>query len=87
MTSFRSRLATIIFHLFHTPGHTTGQLAVHVPEEGLLFTGDTIFANCQTWFQVDESDPSAWLNSLRFLRTLDFEQIVPDMDLLWERAI
>ena len=27
-----------------TPGHTPGQLAVHVPEERVVFTGDTIFS-------------------------------------------
>ena len=29
---------------YWTPGHTPGQLAVHVPEERVVFTGDTIFS-------------------------------------------
>ena len=32
------------FHCLWTPGHTPGQLAVHVPEERVVFTGDTIFS-------------------------------------------
>jgi cyclase len=31
------------FELIHTPGHTPGQLAVHIPEERLAVVGDTIF--------------------------------------------
>lgn len=26
----------------HVPGHTPGSIAVHLPEQGVLFTGDTI---------------------------------------------
>ena len=32
------------FNLIHTPGHTPGQIAVHVPEERVVFTGDTVFS-------------------------------------------
>ena len=37
------RVGDHTFHLLHTPGHTPGQIAVHVPEERAVFTGDTIF--------------------------------------------
>jgi cyclase len=63
------------FNLLHTPGHTPGQLAVHVPEEGVVFTGDTIFSGCQTWLMT--SDVAQWLDALERIRTLDVEQIVP----------
>ncbi|WP_228978928.1 MBL fold metallo-hydrolase [Streptomyces sp. DH12] len=29
-------------HVLHTPGHTDGSLAVHLPRHGVLFTGDTV---------------------------------------------
>ena len=32
------------FNLIWTPGHTPGQIAVHVPEERVVFTGDTVFS-------------------------------------------
>ncbi|MGH9179361.1 MAG: MBL fold metallo-hydrolase [Acidimicrobiales bacterium] len=30
-------------HLLHTPGHSPGGVCLHVPEEGALFSGDTLF--------------------------------------------
>jgi cyclase len=61
--------------LLHTPGHTPGQIAVHVPSEGVVFTGDTIFSECQTWLM--NSDVMQWLDALERIRALDFQTIVP----------
>ncbi len=69
------RVGDHTFHCLHTPGHTPGQLAVHVPEEGVVFTGDTIFSGCQTWLMT--SNVPQWLDALERIRTLDFERIVP----------
>jgi cyclase len=63
------------FHLIHTPGHTPGQLAVYVPEERTVFTGDTIFSECQTWLMT--SDVEQWLDALEVLRSLDVDHVVP----------
>jgi cyclase len=63
------------FHCLHTPGHTPGQLGVHVPEERLVFTGDTIFSGCQTWLMT--SNVPQWLEALERIRTLDVDRIVP----------
>ena len=63
------------FNLLHTPGHTPGQLAVHVPEERVVFTGDTIFSGCQTWLMTSSVDD--WLTALERIRTLDVDWIVP----------
>ncbi|HSL98023.1 MAG TPA: MBL fold metallo-hydrolase [Candidatus Deferrimicrobiaceae bacterium] len=69
------RVGDHTFHCLHTPGHTPGQLAVHVPEEGVVFTGDTIFSGCQTWLMT--SNVPQWLDALERIRTLDVELIVP----------
>jgi len=69
------RVGDHTFNLLHTPGHTPGQLAVHVPEERVVFTGDTIFSGCQTWLMT--SDVDQWLAALERIRTLDFDWIVP----------
>jgi cyclase len=69
------RVGDHTFNLLHTPGHTPGQLAVHVPEEGVVFTGDTIFSGCQTWLMT--SDVAQWLEALERIRTLDADTIVP----------
>jgi len=69
------RLGRHTFKLISTPGHTKGQIAVYIPEEKVVFTGDTIFNNCQTW--MHEADPDEWLKSLKFLESLDVAFIVP----------
>ncbi len=32
-------------HVVHVPGHTHGSIALHLPEHGVLFTGDTVAAS------------------------------------------
>ena len=63
------------FELLHTPGHTPGQVAVFVPEERVVFTGDTIFSDCQTWLMT--SDVGQWLEALERIKELDFDFLVP----------
>jgi len=69
------RVGDHTFNLLHTPGHTPGQLAVHVPEERVVFTGDTIFSGCQTWLMT--SNVEQWLAALERIRGLDVDWIVP----------
>lgn len=63
------------FELLHTPGHTPGQIAVHVPEERVVFTGDTIFSECQTWLMG--SNVTEWLSALDRIAQLDVDWVVP----------
>lgn len=63
------------FELLHTPGHTPGQVAVHVPDERVVFTGDTVFSECQTWLMT--SDVRQWLASLARVAGLDVDHLVP----------
>ena len=63
------------FHLLHTPGHTPGQIAVYVPQERMVFTGDSVFCGCQTWLMT--SDVDRWLASLEIIRGLDVDSVVP----------
>ena len=63
------------FDLHHTPGHSDSQICVHLPEEGVLFVGDTIFAECQTW--LHSADIDQLLETLNFLESLNAEWIVP----------
>ena len=41
----------------------------------MVFTGDTIFNQCQTWLYA--SDVDGWLESLEVLKALDADHIVP----------
>lgn len=63
------------FEILHTPGHTPGQIAVYVPEERTVFTGDTIFENCQTWLMTSNVDQ--WDASLDRIAQLDVDLVVP----------
>ena len=69
------RVGEHTFRLLHTPGHTPGQLAVHVPEERVVFTGDTIFNECQTWLMT--SNVEQWLAALDRIKALDADHMVP----------
>jgi cyclase len=69
------RVGEHTFELLHTPGHTPGQVAVHVPEERVVFTGDTIFSECQTWLMT--SDVDEWIRALDRIGSLDVDMIVP----------
>lgn len=69
------RVGDHTFNLIHTPGHTPGQIAVHIPEERLVFTGDTVFSDCQTWLMT--SDVDQWLAALDQIRALDVDTVVP----------
>ncbi|MBV8890204.1 MAG: MBL fold metallo-hydrolase [Alphaproteobacteria bacterium] len=63
------------FNIIHMPGHTAPQTSVHVPEEGVVFTGDNVFYKCRSWLQ--ECDPWEWLEALRLIEALDVETIIP----------
>ena len=63
------------FNLIWTPGHTPGQVAVHVPEERTVFTGDTVFSEVQTW--VMASDVDQWIEALNTISRLDVDFVVP----------
>src|SRR3990172_3238660 len=69
------RVGDHTFEIIHTPGHTPGQVAVHVPEERVVFTGDTIFSGCQTWLMTSNVDQ--WLEALERIRQLDVDHVVP----------
>jgi len=69
------RVGDHTFNCLWTPGHTPGQLAVHVPEERAVFTGDTIFSGCQTWLMTSNVDQ--WLEALERIRQLDVDHVVP----------
>ena len=63
------------FELYYTPGHSDANISVFVPEEKVVFVGDTVFSECQTWLHT--CDPDALFESLRFLQTLDADYVVP----------
>jgi cyclase len=69
------KLGKHTFELYYTPGHSDANISVYVPEERVVFVGDTVFADCQIWFH--SCNPDELFDSMRFLLTLDVDYIVP----------
>ncbi len=63
------------FHLIHTPGHTPGVTAVHIPEEKVVFTGDNVVGRTRTAYH--DALPEKWIKSLKLLEALDIRIVLP----------
>lgn len=65
------RFGSIALQVLHTPGHTDGSVSLLATDDGLLFTGDTLFAG--GWGRVDLPGGSAeaMVASLARLALLD----------------
>jgi glyoxylase-like metal-dependent hydrolase (beta-lactamase superfamily II) len=59
------------FVVLHTPGHTEGSICLLSPDDGILLTGDTLFAG--SWGRTDlpGGDAEQMVESLSRLATLD----------------
>lgn len=65
------RFGELRLTVLHTPGHTEGSVCLLAADEGLLFSGDTLFAG--GWGRVDlpGGEPAAMVESLVRLATLE----------------
>jgi glyoxylase-like metal-dependent hydrolase (beta-lactamase superfamily II) len=65
------RFGSIRLSVMHTPGHTDGSVCLYAADDGLLFSGDTLFAG--GWGRVDlpGGDPAAMVESLGRLMAFD----------------
>ena len=65
------RFGELRLRVLHTPGHTEGSVCLLAEDEGLLYSGDTLFAG--GWGRVDlpGGDPAAMADSIARLIGLD----------------
>jgi hydroxyacylglutathione hydrolase len=65
------RFGELRLQVLHTPGHTEGSVCLLAEDEGLLYSGDTLFA--AGWGRVDlpGGDPAAMVESIGRLAGLD----------------
>ncbi len=65
------RFGQIRLTVLHTPGHTEGSVCLLAPDEGVLYSGDTLFAG--GWGRVDlpGGDPGQMVESLARLAGLE----------------
>ncbi len=77
--TFSERLTLYVgdhtFELIHLPGHVSCQLAVYIPQERVVFTGDNFTNEWQA--TMWNSCPLEWLESLKTIEALDVDYIVP----------
>lgn len=72
------RFGAIRLRVLHTPGHTEGSVCLYEPDEGLLFSGDTLFAGGWGRLDLPGGDPDAMVASLgRFLDLEDGVHVFP----------
>ena len=62
-------------HFIFLPGHTAGQIALYIPEEKVVFTGDNVTYKIRGF--LHDADPFAWLESLKRIGELEVDYIIP----------
>jgi glyoxylase-like metal-dependent hydrolase (beta-lactamase superfamily II) len=62
------RFGAIRLRVLHTPGHTEGSVCLVAHDEGLLFSGDTLFAGSFGRVDLPGGDGGAMVESLGRLR-------------------
>jgi glyoxylase-like metal-dependent hydrolase (beta-lactamase superfamily II) len=65
------RFGSIRLEVLHTPGHTEGSVCLLAREDGLLLSGDTLFAGSFGRVDLPGGDPVAMAESLARLAGLD----------------
>ena len=70
------RFGELRLRVLHTPGHTEGSVCLLAEDEGLLYSGDTLFAG--GWGRVDlpGGDPTAMADSIARLSELEDHVVV-----------
>jgi glyoxylase-like metal-dependent hydrolase (beta-lactamase superfamily II) len=65
------------FSVIIAPGHTPGCMCLYAKEEGIMFTGDVLFANGYGRVDLKYASPSDMASSLRRLYTYNGVKIYP----------
>jgi glyoxylase-like metal-dependent hydrolase (beta-lactamase superfamily II) len=65
------RFGEIRLRVLHTPGHTEGSVCLLASDEGLLFSGDTLFAGAWGRIDLPGGSAEAMASSIARLTTLE----------------
>ena len=74
-TGLNLHLGQYTFGLLNLPGHVENGVVVHVPEARVLFTGDNVSHGFYPW--LHECVPLRWLKTLKEIKNMDVDVIVP----------
>ncbi len=73
-------IAGVQLRMLHIPGETDDQIGVYLPDEGVLFTGDTLqgptLPNIHTLRGTSFRDPMQWVDTIDLMRSLAPEYVV-----------
>jgi glyoxylase-like metal-dependent hydrolase (beta-lactamase superfamily II) len=64
----------VLLELLHTPGRRDGALAVHLPDEKVLFVGDTVHVDAYP--VIEQANTFRWMETLVRLRALGATKII-----------
>lgn len=70
-------LGGTVLQVLHTPGHSSGSICLYEPDQQVLFTGDTIFANGVLGGIFPSGSISDYALTLRQLSTLRIKELYP----------
>lgn len=66
---------SLLLRLTHLGGHTPATIAVHLPDEGVVFTGNNVV--CDTLPVLTHADTKQWLEALTAIRKMRVKTLVP----------
>jgi len=64
-----------VLEFIHLPGHTPNNVGLYLPEEGVLFAGDTVVNDWRPYLGQCQIDN--WLQTLNRIEAMDLQVLVP----------
>lgn len=71
------QVGALALEAIHTPGHTSDHVAVHLPAEHALFTGDAVLGRGTSFIDPPDGDLTQYLRSLKRMQELDPRTLYP----------
>ncbi len=78
-------MGNLMMKLFHAGGHSKGSLAVHVPEDRVLFAGDNIVSGMP--LVTPNSRFDEWIDFLYCVETMDVDNIIPGHGMVCDKEV
>ena len=77
-------LGDVTFDLIHAGGHTDSSIYIHLVEDGVLFTGDTLVSNMHPY--KGQANFRQWIEALERIQPMDIDVIIPGHGEVCEKA-
>jgi glyoxylase-like metal-dependent hydrolase (beta-lactamase superfamily II) len=71
------RAGDVTLVALHTPGHSSDHVALHLPDERAVFTGDAVLGRGTSFIDPPDGDLTAYLRSLARMRDLAPRTLYP----------